>query len=642
MGNASSHPSSSAAPATSPLASDSRSAAPSMPSAIPARSPPPSSTPAGTLSTPGAVHSGLTPPPGPSSPPVPSTPLLMPHAGHLSPQNPHALSHPQAHDYSKSTVIALILDNQLAPFYRGLEDYDDDWTEDDVGRVLADIREKDYADHVANSYTAKLKDEREGGAGTVGSVTKKIGIHKAREAKEKEDKEERIRREKKAYLGSIECPICFLCYPPNINTSRCCQQPLCTECFVQIRRGEPTLTHLESEAACCPFCMETDFGVIYERPSPVAPATTSSGSHTPHSVPSDVALATSPDASGFSAALSLGDADADAELSIGPGMPPKQQEKARRKSVSSKAPEVVTIDQIRPDWEAKLNAVKAAAARKASRRIVMRQVGDRLIPIGYTSSRAGVADFSMSTGSSDNESSQGGSRRRSRRQSHQDELEQAMIAEAMRASIASHEAETAKRHEDARRPSQSAGAGPSILASTPTSPLGGSFSRSPPSPAETKSSTASKLLSKLSPGRSRAGSRSSVTFAAPPPARTPTTAAAGRVSSSSPPSTGTSTPTSEARARSASMSVFAPAPPSSTTSTDGLAPALPATASANTTSIPAPASNGLPRLSLDMPALMPEPARKPEAATREHATPVSAMAGASPGAAYAQLESDGE
>ena len=59
------------------------------------------------------------------------------------------------------------------------------------------------------------------------------------------------------------------------------------------------------------------------------------------------------------------------------------------------------IDQIRPDWEDKLNAVKAAAARKASRRIVMRQVGDRLIPIGFTSARApgtGTADFSMSTG----------------------------------------------------------------------------------------------------------------------------------------------------------------------------------------------------------------------------------------------------
>lgn len=53
--------------------------------------------------------------------------------------------------------------------------------------------------------------------------------------------------------------------------------------------------------------------------------------------------------------------------------------------------------------------MKAAAARRAARRIVMRQVGDKLIPIGYTSSRApATADFSMSTGAAGEE----GSRRR--------------------------------------------------------------------------------------------------------------------------------------------------------------------------------------------------------------------------------------
>lgn len=63
-------------------------------------------------------------------------------------------------------------------------------------------------------------------------------------------------------------------------------------------------------------------------------------------------------------------------------------------------------DEIRPDWEDKLNAVKAAAARKASRRIVMRQVGDRLIPIGFTSARApGTADFSMSVGTATGDNS---------------------------------------------------------------------------------------------------------------------------------------------------------------------------------------------------------------------------------------------
>lgn len=77
-------------------------------------------------------------------------------------------------------------------------------------------------------------------------------------------------------------------------------------------------------------------------------------------------------------------------------------------------------DEIRPDWEAKLNAVKAAAARKASRRIVMRQVGDRLIPIGYTSARApGTADFSMSVGTDEN-----GSRRRRNGSGRERDLEE--------------------------------------------------------------------------------------------------------------------------------------------------------------------------------------------------------------------------
>lgn len=71
--------------------------------------------------------------------------------------------------------------------------------------------------------------------------------------------------------------------------------------------------------------------------------------------------------SGFSAALSL--------TEEGALTPPKRESTPRRKSVSSKAKEVITIDQIRPDWETKLNQVKAAAARRAARRIVMRQVG---------------------------------------------------------------------------------------------------------------------------------------------------------------------------------------------------------------------------------------------------------------------------
>jgi len=76
--------------------------------------------------------------------------------------------------------------------------------------------------------------------------------------------------------------------------------------------------------------METDFGVIYERP-PLLPGNLNG---------SQSALSTSPEAgtSGFSlSAVSIDSED------VGPGMAPKAQEKMRRKSVSSKSKEVVLI-----------------------------------------------------------------------------------------------------------------------------------------------------------------------------------------------------------------------------------------------------------------------------------------------------------
>ena len=55
-------------------------------------------------------------------------------------------------------------------------------------------------------------------------------------------------------------------YPPNINRSRCCDQAICTECFVQIKRSEPTTTHIVSEPAACPYCVQENFGIIYTPP----------------------------------------------------------------------------------------------------------------------------------------------------------------------------------------------------------------------------------------------------------------------------------------------------------------------------------------------------------------------------------------
>jgi len=356
MGNTPSHASTpEAAAGTGPSLSNPQNATQSLsaqPTASSSNPPPTTTNLAGSIaptivSSGPNFHSGLTPPLPPLSPPPPPTPPLLPHGGHLSPQNPHALSHPQAHDYSKNVVTRLILDGKLAPFYRGFEDWEEEYGEEDIARTLTEVREKDYSDGVGNSVTEAMKLER-GAGGGMGSMAKKIGMHRNRQNRMEEEKDERERRERKAYIGATECPICFLVrrrigyginsilmtdqnYPPNINTSRCCQQPICSECFVQIRRSEATITHLESEPACCPFCVETDFGVIYERPLPPLASLPQS------------ALATSPETSSLGVSHTPSTGSEDTDLNVGPGMAPKTQETMRRKRVSAKSKEVVTI-----------------------------------------------------------------------------------------------------------------------------------------------------------------------------------------------------------------------------------------------------------------------------------------------------------
>ena len=67
---------------------------------------------------------------------------------------------------------------------------------------------------------------------------------------------------------------------------------------------------------------------------------------------------------------------------------------------------ILRADQIRPDWEAKLAAVRAAVTRRANRRIIMRRVGDQLIPVGVTSGRVHALSpeeaVNAAAGSSDN------------------------------------------------------------------------------------------------------------------------------------------------------------------------------------------------------------------------------------------------
>ncbi|KAF8968356.1 hypothetical protein BDZ97DRAFT_1916194 [Flammula alnicola] len=364
-------------------------------------------------------------------------------------------------DWNQAIVSQLIVARKLAPFYRPLEDYEESWDDDQILAARKELPDPDNADTVTRIEATATA--------TAAHKSKKPGALK-----------EPSKPEAQVYRGAVECPICFLCYPPNINHSRCCDQAICTECFVQIKRAEPTTTHLVSEPAACPYCVQDNFGVVYTPP---------------------------PWRAGLGSDGSIG-LWSDAQRSSEPTAPPTH--KRRQKSFSADSPDVVTTDQIRPDWEAKLDAVRAAVARRANRRIIMRQVGDRLIPVGVTSGRvhALTPEEAAAAGAD-------GSRRSRRRQGPQgggfeqfmsmggQDLEELMMMEAMRLSLLDHEehqrkeAEEKKKQEAAAASASAAGGGDGA----------GASSSSDISPADT---VASSEIPAPGPGPSTLEARSSI------------------------------------------------------------------------------------------------------------------------------------
>ncbi|KAI6036544.1 hypothetical protein BKA83DRAFT_4164370 [Pisolithus microcarpus] len=354
--------------------------------------------------------------------------------GYLTPQGVYT----GPRDWNHAVVTQFIVDRKLAPFYRPLEEYSDDWDDE---QILAARREPPDSDHNSTD-AATHPDSRD-------------GPKPPSQARRSSTPKEPCRIPEAAlYRGAVECPICFLYYPSNINHSRCCDQAICTECFVQIKRIEPTTTHLDN------------FGIIYT-PPPWRAGIGSEGMTQPSWAESPRGCQPHPTES-------------------------SSAKKRRRKSFGHDSPDVVTTDQIRPDWEAKLAAVRAAVARRANRRIVMRQVGDRLIPVGVTSGRVHTLPSTdgADNGESENVPGTGSRRRRGGRANGPSDitqllgqiglggqdLEELMVMEAMRLSLMEHEEHQRKEEEKKRKesatarstaepsPENSASAGPSTAA----------------------------------------------------------------------------------------------------------------------------------------------------------------------------------
>ena len=178
------------------------------------------------------------------------------------------------------------------------------------------------------------------------------------------------------YKDASECPICFLYYPPYLNKTRCCDQAICSECFVQIKRPDPhppehadptaprpspaenvnaevvDPEELISEPAACPFCVQPEFGVTYD-PPPFRRGLTYVNQVSNHPLANR--------SSAMSSESSLGSV-----LSSGGHMSPTNATRRRTTSISANSPSVITTDRVRPDWHQKLAAVRAHTARRSA------------------------------------------------------------------------------------------------------------------------------------------------------------------------------------------------------------------------------------------------------------------------------------
>ena len=188
------------------------------------------------------------------------------------------------------------------------------------------------------------------------------------------------------YKETFECPICLIYYPAYGNKTRCCDQWICSECFVQIKRADPhPPEHVEpsvpsapmpvverpreegadraregggegelvSEPASCPFCKQLEFGITYEPPPfrrGLAYANQYSSDRGTSAMSSSTSLA-----SGLS----------------GGQLSPNAASRRRTVSVSATDTAVVTTDRVRPRWIDKLANARERANRDSARASAM-------------------------------------------------------------------------------------------------------------------------------------------------------------------------------------------------------------------------------------------------------------------------------
>lgn len=337
-------------------------------------------------------------------------------------------------DYNKGIVRQLMIERRLAPFWKGLNDHQDSWTEHQLvaaakGLPIPAADEIPVEDDMKNDRPPQLEPKisttnldslmvpitsrsqsqnseassshsspfqpsfppvgnssssigsafAKGRSKTLATLTSsskgQVPELRPREVKLANDPNVNGQRlEAYLYKDATECPICFLYYPPYLNKTRCCDQGMCSECFVQIKRPDPhppehadpsvpapvpaadsAALHdgeLISEPATCPFCKVPQFGITYDSP-PFRRGLVYANHPSGHVLNRSI--------SGMSSSSSLASGGESNETTS-----PSSTSRRRAVSVAATSPSVITTDQVRPDWAEKLASARAHTARRSA------------------------------------------------------------------------------------------------------------------------------------------------------------------------------------------------------------------------------------------------------------------------------------
>lgn len=348
-------------------------------------------------------------------------------------------------DYNVDIVKSLIIKRKLAPFYTPLQDFNDTWTDFELLKIvdsltlhsldlsggvddevdddfeyfddedLSNLSKKELKRYQNRKFNKELKDKK--------IEWQLMEEERFRNAKQNKDSNQLFSDDLKLllYKNMIECPICFLYFPKWLNYSRCCVQPICTECFVQIKRLPPHFPHdhedenaasgnnpdpndLISEYAMCPYCATPNFGITYQHPSGFK---TGINGEPPSSFQFISKLEDQ------QPTVILEDEELK-EFDIQDNyFKPDKSARKRRGSLPPNNPDVLTTDFIRPDWEAELQAARSKLQKKNATASAI-----------HTSNLLLGNDTSAGNASTSNDTSQ---------------LEQQMIEQALRLSLIDEE-----------------------------------------------------------------------------------------------------------------------------------------------------------------------------------------------------------